>query len=216
MKNKVLNIEFGSRLKELRYNLPKRDGNIVFQREVAKEAKISVSSYQQAEKGFMPGRSILTALSEYFNVPKKYLEKGQVDHVPKETSLYQGIKSELQDGEGLWGKTHLHEVEGTHLTITEFDPKEGQIKGPLRAAIEGLGEIFDSGDQILTQAIQANIRAFQLSARRERQNAQQVREIKALQNKYDELKKRFDAHEKTCSPNSSSSPAGDNTERKVI
>ena len=73
MKKKVLNIEFGSRIKELRYNLPKRDGNFVYQHEIAKEAGISVSSYQQAEAGFIPGRAVLTALSEYFNKPKKYV-----------------------------------------------------------------------------------------------------------------------------------------------
>ena len=217
MKKKVLNIEFGSRIKELRYNLPKRDGNIVLQREVAKEAGISISSYQQAEKGIVPGKSILYSLSNYFNVTVDYLKGEEVDHAPEVVAAFRESKSELQDGEGLWGKTRQHNVEGTPpLTVTEFKPKEGQVKGPLRAAIEGLGEIFDSNDPILIPTIQAKIHAFQLAARREHQNTQQARQIKVLQDECDELKKRIDALEKTCAETSTPGPEGGDINRKVM
>ena len=189
MKKKVLNIEFSSRIKELRYNLPKRDGNIVLQREVAKEAGISISSYQQAEKGFIPGRAVLTALSEYFNKPKKYIEKGQVAPGPEAAAPFRESKLELQDG---------------------------QAQDPFLAAITDLREIFDSRDQVLIPAIQANIRAFQLSARREHQNTRQAHQIKALQDECDELKKRIDTLEKTCAETSTSGPEGGNINRKVI
>ena len=198
MKNKKIDIEFGFRLRNLRESLPKRDNRFVFQYEVAKESGISVTSVQQAEKGIVPGKAVLFLLAKYFNMTVDYLEFGRDDHVAEEMPLYQGNKSELQDGEFPWGKTHQHDVEGAPpLTVTEFEPKEGQVKGPLRAAMEGLGEIFDSGDQVLTQAIQANIRAFQLSARRERQNTQQAQNIKALENKCDEFKDELDSMKET-------------------
>ena len=87
---------------------------------------------------------------------------------------------------------------------------------PYGEASDGLRDIFNSGEQVLISAIQANIRAFQLSTRREHQNAQQVRQIKALQDKYNELEKRFDAHEKTCAQTSTPGPEGGNINRKVI
>jgi len=201
MKKKSLSLDFGNRIKELRLKLPKRQGNFVYQREVAEEAGISISSYQQAEKGIVPGRAVLSALSEYFKVPVEYLKNGEINHVLKETPPYQRGKPELQDGEGLYGKTHHHEVEGAHLTVTEFKPADGQAQGPLRAAMEGLGEILESNDPILIPAIQANIRAFQLSARRERHNAQQAHQIVQQSNEIKALKERLDTLEKKLKDN---------------
>jgi len=67
---------------------------------------------------------------------------------------------------------------------------------PFGRASSGLREIFDSGDQIIIDALQSNITAFQISIRRDRQIKQQAQGIKELQEKYDELKKRFDSLEK--------------------
>ncbi len=209
------NEKFAERLFKLRSALPFINRKIVGQKVVAKRAGISEGSYNKAERGYVPGKAVLFLLAKYFNVTVDYLEKGQIGPVSEGTLLCQGNKLELQDGEGLYGKTRQREVEGAPLTITEFEPKEGQVKGPLRAAIEGLGEIFDSNDPILIPAIQANIRAFQLSARREYDNTQQARQIKALQDECDELKGRIDALEK-ASQGSSPGPAEDTTERKVI
>jgi len=221
MKKKVLNIEFGSRIKELRYNLPKRDGNIVLQREIAKEAGISVSSYQQAEAGFIPGRAVLTALSEYFNESKEYLEKGQIGPIPEVAPPFREGKSELQDGEGLSGKKWQQEFEGTHTTFMTFEPKEEQRENvigmhPHDAAIMGLREIFDSNDSVLIPAIQANIRAFQLAARREHQNAQQARQIKALQDECDEFKKRLEDLERKLEDNPPHNHKEEPTKQKAM
>ena len=96
---------------------------------------ISVTSVQQAEKGIVPGKAILYSLSEYFKVSFNYLRHGQGDHASEEMPLYHGSKSELQDGEGLYGKTHRREVEGAHLTITEFEPKDGQVKDGINKSV---------------------------------------------------------------------------------
>lgn len=52
--------------------------------------------------------------------------------------------------------------------------------GSFGKASEGLKEIFDSQDPVLIPAIEANIRAFQLSVRRDRQIQQQAAEIEIL------------------------------------
>ena len=185
---KPKNIMFAVYLTQLRLKLPLRKNRPVFKKEVAIEAGINISSYSMAESGVIPGDSVLYRLSQYFNVPVDNFKNKQIDHVPKAAAPFRETKSELQDG---------------------------QAQGPLLAAIVGLSEVFNSNDPILIPTIQAKIHAFQLSARREHQNAQQARQIKALQDECDELKKRFDALEKTCQ-NFSPGPAEATTERKVI
>ncbi len=64
---------------------------------------------------------------------------------------------------------------------------EEYILDPFGQASTGLREIFNSKDIILISAIQANIRAFQLSIRRERQIQQQANEIISLKKKCDIL-----------------------------
>jgi len=191
-----------------------RKKRLLTQFQAAELMDISVRSLQGHESNkHRPSDKTINKYAHIYLYSKSYLLTGEIDIIPEKIPLYQGSKSELQDGEGFRGKTHLHEVEGTPLTDMKFKPKDGQVKGPLRAAIEGLGEIFDSNNSILIPAIQANIRTFQLSARREHQNTQQ---IKALQDKYDELEKRFDAHEKTCAQTSSPGPEEGNIDRKVM
>ena len=110
----------------------------------------------------------------------------------------------------------------------EYDMKKGEEVGSVRSiagkygvspygeASDGLRDIFNSGEQVLISAIQANIRAFQLSARREHDNTQQARQIKALQVECDELKKRIDTLEKTCAQTSTPGPEGGTIDRKVM
>ena len=170
-----------------------------------------------------PSDNTIKRYAHIYKRSRFYLLTGEIDHVSEGIPLYQKSKSELQDGEGPWGKTRRRDVEGTHLTITEFEPKNGQMKGPLRAAMEGLGEIFDSNNPILIPAIQANIRAFQLSARRERQNIQQSQKIKDLEDKCDEIKDELDSMKeivttlkKKMEENPSSGPAEEPTKKKVM
>lgn len=144
-------------------------------------------------------------------------EESEVENINNNIEPVIGLGAhELADEEGLYGKTRQREVEGTPLTITEFEPKNGQMKGPLRAAMEGLGEIFDSNDPILIPAIQANIRAFRISARRERQNAQQARQIKVLEDECDGLKERLDALEKKFKDNPAHIHKEEPTKQKAI
>ena len=181
--------------------------------EFAKKIDVDVSTISNWISGKnLPKGDTLQRIHQKFNVDLNWLlsdeENPYIEREGREVFEARGI--ELQDGEFPWGKTRQHDIKGTPpLIITEFKPKEGQGTGPLQAAMEGLGEIFDSNDPILIPAIQANIRAFQLSARREHQNARQANQIKALQNKCDALKKRLDALEKYLK-NPLPTPPGEN------
>jgi len=186
---------------------------------------VSQSAVQNYESGQIPKGDVLQRIHQNFKVNINWLltDEGNPSIEKERHGSFKTGGIELQDGEGLWGKTRHREVEGTHLTITEFKPKDGQAQGPLLAAITGLSEIFDSNDPILIPAIQANIRAFQLSARRERQNSQLAGQVKALQAEYkalqvecDELKKRIDTLEKTCAQTSTPGPEGGDINRKVM
>ncbi|MBW2623170.1 MAG: hypothetical protein JRD68_09715 [Deltaproteobacteria bacterium] len=63
--------------------------------------------------------------------------------------------------------------------------------GPFGKASEGLREIFDSRDPVLIPAIEANIRAFQLSVRRDRQIQQQGAEIETLKKRVAALEEKL-------------------------
>jgi transcriptional regulator with XRE-family HTH domain len=67
----------------------------------------------------------------------------------------------------------------------------GNYADPFAEAVSGLKEIYDSRDPILIPAIDANIRAFRIAARREKQIYDQTAEIKALRSECEELKKRL-------------------------
>ena len=179
---------------------------------------VSQSAVQNYESGQIPKGDVLQRIHQNFKVSIDWLLTGE-GNPSIEKERYGGFKTggiKLQDGEGLWGKTRHREVEGSHLTITEFKPKEGQAQGPLLAAITGLSEIFDSNDPILIPAIQANIRAFQLSARREHDNTQQTQKIKNLEEKCDEFKKRLEDLERKLEDNSLHYHKKEPTKQKVM
>ena len=77
-------------------------------------------------------------------------------------------------------------------------------------AAAGLKEIFDSRDPVLIPAIQSNIRAFQISVRREHRIQQQANKISALEEENASIKSRLDTIEKRLPP------PGENTEKKVM
>lgn len=205
MKNKLKNIEFAERLTKLRLSLPLRDGGEVLKKEVAEEAGISIGSYSRAENGIVPKYAVLYKLANYYNVSVDYLKYGQVgvsdeldikiwgpDGKLKEHDKVDSHgKSIIQDDQGLWGKTKHHPVEGQDITITLFEPDGPPSADPFAQAVSGLREIFDSRDPILIPAIQANIRAFQVSARRERQLTQQNEKIRKLEDECEDLKNRL-------------------------
>ena len=66
---------------------------------------------------------------------------------------------------------------------------------PFGQATAGLRAIFDSQDPVLISAIQANIRAFQLAARREKQVDYLNQEIQKLKQECDKFKERIAALE---------------------
>ena len=66
-------------------------------------------------------------------------------------------------------------------------------------ASTGLREIFDSHDPILIPALQANIRAFQIAARREKEILELKGRVKKLEekcDKFDEIKERLETLER--------------------
>lgn len=187
---------FGNRLKKLRKTVG------LTQEDVARTLNVKIRTYQNHEAGQWPNRRTQQKYISFFKCDRVWFLLGEGTPFSGQSTVPENSnKHELADGEGLYGKTRQREVEGTHLTITEFEPKEGQVKGPLRAAIEGLGEIFDSKDPVLIPTIEAVIHAARISAQREYQNNQQARQIKALENKCNEFKKRLEDLERKLENN---------------
>jgi len=70
---KIKDPKFRDLLLDLRAGLDAPKGKIVSQEKVARKAGISVTAYQTAESGVIPGYAVLTKLSKFFNTPKETL-----------------------------------------------------------------------------------------------------------------------------------------------
>lgn len=70
--------------------------------------------------------------------------------------------NKFADPQALYGKIRRHEVDGEEIDVTEFDPEGAD--DPFAAAVSGLKQIFDSGDDRVCEAILANIGAFSFAS----------------------------------------------------
>ena len=195
--------------------------------------KISLTQFQAAEligiseralqgheyDDHRPGNNTIKKYCEIYNCSRKYLLLGQIDHIPVETLFFEENKPELQDGDGLYENMLDLKAKKLPLIIKELEREEGRWEKVIgihinEDVIVGLREIFDSNDPVLIPAIQANIRAFQLAARREHQNARQADQIKALHDECNKLKERVNILE-TNFKNSQSAPHGETIAGRV-
>ncbi len=133
MKKDKINLIFGEGLRRLREALPRRDGKIVAQKVVAKEAGVGSSTYQRAEDGKIPGWTKLSKIAKYYG-------KSPNDLLPIEESS-PGKTAELEGGGletaepvgplGSWGQTRQHEAEGARFAVTLYSPNdEGGQEAP--------------------------------------------------------------------------------------
>ena len=177
----------GDRIKIIRKELT--------QEEFAEKIEVHLSSVQKWERtSALPKGDILERIHKFFKVNINWLLTGQGDHYIKDTvpafdpnaSAYEPA---VEERLGLYGRTRQLEVEGKKHSVTLFEPKAA--RDPFAEAVSGLREIFNSRNQVLIPAIQANIRAFQISARRERQIDEQKKEIQQLREECEDLKQRI-------------------------
>lgn len=160
----------------------------------AKKIGISPSTILIWDDEHLPKGDILTRIWKEFNVNINWLLTGQGEpYIYKDRAPAQVGPHQIVDKDGLWGKGRRLKKEGVDFNVTEYGGQEVPTKEDhdFGRASNGLYEIYESRDPILIPAIEANIRAFQLSVRRERQNQHQAREIKALKKECDELKERL-------------------------
>ena len=161
--------------------------------------KATVSTWESHDS--FPKGDILERIHRQFGVNINWLLTGEGEaYINKDTregepdtaqkgSIRFSAGDAVCDQDGLYGRTRHHEIEGKKQSVTLFEPKGAD--DPFAEAVSGLRRIFDSRDPVLIPAIQANIRAFQISARRERQISEQQTEIQQLKDVCEELKQRI-------------------------
>lgn len=161
------------------------------QEEFAKPLNIKGSSVSSMERGkSKPSNAVLELIEIKYQINRNWLMTGDGDpHKDKE------------------------------LQSTAFNQVGSVGADEFGIAVAGLKEIFDSRDPVLLPAIQANIRAFQISVRRERQIQQQQTEIDELKEECGDLRKRLAAlekhiKEKKDAPGRNPAGAGSFTENK--
>jgi transcriptional regulator with XRE-family HTH domain len=177
-------LDFASRLVRLRADLPLRDGKLVAIKDVADEAGINVGSYSRAENGVIPGEKVLNRIAKYYGVSVDYL-LGK-DEAVSENKYHPVGHREAKDKDGLFGRTKHLDVEGSRFAVTTHEPDPDN---PFLKPMAMLTEILASGDPVLVPAIQANLRAFQIAVRRERQLTKYSQQLNDLQCKYEDVKK---------------------------
>jgi hypothetical protein len=181
---KIKDLKFRETLLGLRYNLPAPVGKHVTQEEVARGADISITAYQFAESGIVPGDAVLMKLARYFGVSEDYL-LGK-DGAVSENKYHPVGHREAKDKDGLFGRTKHLDVEGSRFTVTTHEPDPDN---PFLKPMAMLTEILASGDPVLVPAIQANLRAFQTAIRKERKLTEYSQQLNDLQCKYEDVKK---------------------------
>ena len=173
------------------------------QERVAKGAGISVTAYQTAESGIIPGDAVLMKLAKYFKVSEETLLHPPGEEVP----ILKGIEGgglESQDKEGLFGKTRHIKVEGAGFAVTTHEPKN-QTTG--NQAMATLVEMLHAKEMQLSEQ---TMKIEKLEA-----------ECEAFKEKNDELKKRISTFKIKLLENNSrkealQDPADDLGERKAV
>lgn len=96
------------------------------------------------------------------------------------------------DKNGIYGITRQEIAGGTLHTTTEYATPSEPAQAISRA-VQMLSSIFVAGDEVLTRAIMANLIAFSRAARRDKAQADQIRNLEA---ECADLKGRLEAVEK--------------------
>ena len=194
-KSSDLAVEVGTNI-ALRKTIKKRRKELdITQVELGKMVGVSETTIQNWEAGTWPKGKYIVTLAEALKCSTDYLltNKGETE-IKKQVAPLYNKEDDLIDR----GAEQVAEYGGG---VDDFGK-----------AAAGLKEIFDSRDPVLIPAIQANIRAFRISVRRERHIQQQADEITALKNENTNIKARLEAVEKRLP----GPPKDEHTEKKVM
>jgi hypothetical protein len=138
--------------------------------------KDTLAAYRN-KKGLLKG-IVIERLVSVYNFNPMWLLKGTGEPFPGARINYPEVCGP-EEGMPLYNK-----VEPQGIYPAEPGVEYGGGVDDFGKAAAGLKEIFDSRDPVLIPAIQANIHAFQISVRRERQIQQQADEITALKKEF--------------------------------
>ena len=148
-----------------------------------------------------PGNNTIVRYVRIYECNKEYLLTGKGKFSLNNNKKDGEIRGDKRVGEGF---RSVRSITGEYSV------------SPYGEASDGLRDIFNSGEQVLISAIQANIRAFQVAAHREHQNAQQSQKIKDLEEKCDEFKKRLEYLERKLEDNPPHDHKEEPTKQKVM
>jgi len=152
------------------------------QQQLADSVGVSLSTIQKHESNGWPSRRTQERYLEFFGCDRTWFLTGEGDPYPEGQEKIEVRQQESGEGERSWMMREANQgLKNKTDTLTQ--------------AMAGLSEIFYSGDPILVSAIIANIRAFQVAARREQQIRQQADKIAGLERKCEELMRRIQALE---------------------
>jgi len=172
------------------------------QEQSAKLVGISLRALQGHEKDeHRPGDTTIGAYAAIYKCDQIWLLTGD-SNLPLKMGT--GEVPQTADGEGPWGKTHHHEMEGVPFDVITYDPKGSRpadatfkVSGALTMAARVLESKTSYATalylniQHFDRAIQAELRLTSL----EKENKQQGMELEAQRKEIEELKERLAALE---------------------
>lgn len=184
---------FGNRLKYLRQ---KRG---LVQTELAPLIGISYKAIQDHEGGRWPNQKNRQKYLDFYGCDEDWLLTGKGE--PYNKGIDEGNRT--ADGEGLWGQTRHHDVDGKQIDVTLFTPPDSQSESsppspdPFAKGVGALRTIFDSHDPLLISTIRANLTTFEQAAIKHRQLHEQFIRIQKLEDKCKALQKKLNALEES-------------------
>lgn len=181
-----LSKHFGLRVKGEREKLG------LTQVQLAKKVGVSKTTIQNYESGAIPKGTYLFLLSRALKCSIDWLLVFEESPFIKKEFILgspSGMTGEMirKDEKG----SLYNKVEMTAMHVAAPGAEYNADMDDFGRAATGLKEIFDSGDPVLIPAIQANIHAFQISARREAHIQEQTKEISDLKKRMESLEKQM-------------------------
>jgi len=144
----------------------------VSQKTAAAEMGVAEGVLREAETtGQIRTMAARDKMAAYYNVPELWLEhgvgpatvRGGAFQIPPVTTPAAGVSAPAADQ--VFGATKRHDTGAGEVDVTVFEtPATGHQEAAYAASVVALRQIYDSGDQAIVRAVEANIAAFRRGA----------------------------------------------------
>jgi transcriptional regulator with XRE-family HTH domain len=186
-------IAFGNRLKYL------REARKLTQPKLAELVGMSYSAIQKHEAGSGVNKTTLNRYVIFYKCDRSWLLTGQGEPFMVEVLRDESLNIVTDKGTPIYRHTQdfgvpCEAISAEQAAARKADAARNAALDSFAESISGLREIYNSGDVLLIQAIEVNIRAFRQEAHREKIIREQALKINRLEKEMKDLKDQLSEH----------------------